>query len=48
MRAEAIESALERVIGSKTFSRAVRLRRFLQHVVQEESPATVSGSRNTQ
>ena len=36
MRAEAIESALERVIGSKTFSRAVRLRRFLQHVVHEE------------
>ena len=42
MRAEAIKSALERVIGSKTFSRAVRLRRFLSAWSRRKSPATVS------
>jgi tetratricopeptide (TPR) repeat protein len=36
MHGEAIESVLERALGSTAFCRARRLRRFLEHVVKEE------------
>lgn len=40
MNVEAIEAALERVLASRTFCRAGRLRRFLEYVVTEELAGT--------
>ena len=36
MQAAAVGEELERILGSKTFSRAGRLRQFLEYAVREE------------
>jgi hypothetical protein len=36
MQAQVIEEVLDRVLGSKPFSRGERLRRFLEYAVREE------------